>query len=478
MISCFEQGNGYARSKRLFILFFIAVCAQFGYEEVHAADFSGSGDMSEQRYCQTATRLPNGKVLITGGFNLTPAQTSYSSSELYDPYQGLFSATGSMSVGRDGHTATLLPDGNALITGGYDATTKIFLNSAELYNSDSGEFFHNDNMIMAAARRFHTATLLENGKVLIAGGAQAIGPYNVLNNIDETYDPHTETFTPVTENMTTRRRSHAATRLRNGKVLITGGWYTWGGAADIAEIYSPAGNSFAPLANAMQSGRYYHTATLLANGKTLLTGGNDGTTSLDTAELYDPESGVFTYTSGKMTMAREQHAATLLSDGTVLITGGRNGSGILSSAELYDPDADTFSSTTGNMTILRYQQTSTMLNDGRVLITGGGSAGGYTASSELFNPSAYLGSLVKLTSNFGSDYWTVQGAYDMAIDNDGLMARNIVFSDSGLILDRDISVTLIGGFEDGFSVTNGYSSISGAVTIRSGRLTIKNIILK
>ena len=360
------------------------LCGAPGGGESHAADFVATGSMSVARYNQTATLLPGGKVLIVGGFDIIPAfppGTSYKSAELYDRATGLFTPAGSMATGRDGHTATLLANGKVLIIGGFEAGGAGFLKSAELYDPATGLFSPTGSM--GTARRFHTATLLANGKVLVAGGRMALGPSNILSLYDELYDSDTETFTPVTGSMATRRASHTATRLPDGKVLIAGGWSNWT-AANSPELYDPATNTFSPTSGSMTTGRYQHTATLLTSGKVLVCGGtNNGTTALNSAELYDWNTGIFTPTTGTMTAARDMLAATLLSTGEVLITGGL---GLLNSAELYNPDTETFTPTTGNMTAARYQQTSTLLPNNRVLITGGGGSGGYLSSAELYGP--------------------------------------------------------------------------------------------
>ena len=359
------------------------VCGLPGVGESHAADFVATGSMSVARYNQTATLLPSGKVLIVGGFDITPAfppGTSYKSAELYDRATGLFTPAGSMATGRDGHTATLLANGKILITGGFEAGGAGFLNSAELYDPTTGLFSPTGSM--GTARRFHTATLLTNGKVLVAGGAMSSGPAGILNSFDEIYDPVAGTFTQTTGSMSKRRHSHTATRLPDGKVLIAGGWSNWT-SVNSPELYDPATNTFSPTTGSMATGRYNHKATLLANGKVLLSGGTNGTTALNSAELYDWNTGNFTATTGNMTAAREMFAAILLSTGEVLITGGL---GLLNSAELYNPDTETFTPTTGNMTAARYQQTSTLLPNNRVLITGGGGSGGYLSSAELYGP--------------------------------------------------------------------------------------------
>ncbi|HJX54947.1 MAG TPA: kelch repeat-containing protein [Polyangia bacterium] len=149
---------------------------------------------------------------------------------------------------------------------------------------------------MTAAREGHTATLLPNRKVLIAGG----DGYSVDIGSSELYEPGSGTFT-ATGNMTTYRSGHTATLLPNGKVLIAGG----SGDAS-AELYNPTAGTFA-VTGKMTAARQGHTATLLSDGKVLIAGGagvsDAGVFLLARAELYDPEVGTFTAT-GNMTVAR------------------------------------------------------------------------------------------------------------------------------------------------------------------------------
>ncbi|MBL8316400.1 MAG: hypothetical protein JNK55_21940 [Rubrivivax sp.] len=236
---------------------------------------------------------------------------------------------------------------------------------------------------MTIARVRFTATRLQDGRVLIAGGmaggAGVAVPAAPALDSAELYDPAKGSFEALPARMTATRTGHAAALLANGQVLITGGQIANGNddGSNSAEIFNPATKTFSALPARMVSPRGAHTATTLPDGRVLLAGGfNQGPGSLvSDAELYDPASGQFTALAAKMAVLRDEHAATLLPDGKVLLAGGvglaKTG---LNSAEIFDPQAQTFSAVVAKMSPLRTSGVRlTTLADGGVLVSGGGS---------------------------------------------------------------------------------------------------------
>ncbi len=323
------------------------------------ASFTGTGSMTIARSSHAATLLLSGKLLVTGGGNGTADATA----ELYDPASGTFSSTkGSMTEARSGHTATLLKLSNAaaasygkvLIVGSLDT-------SAELYDPASSTFAATGSM--HPARTAPTATLLNTDKVLIVGGNTTSGDLTA-----ELYDPATGTFAD-TGSTAILRSGHTATLLADGRALIAGGAGT-----DTAELYDPTHGTFSPTAGTMTEFRSGHTATLLEaadgvqNGDVLISGA-DGS-----AELYEPSTQTFTRVGSVPGLrAAYAHTASLRSDGTVLVAGGINRlwRGVsTSAAALFAPESDGFTAT-GSLNTSRHDHTATVLSDGSVLVVGG-----------------------------------------------------------------------------------------------------------
>jgi hypothetical protein len=237
---------------------------------------------------------------------------------------------------------------------------------------------------MTNMRSGHTATLLPDGTVLIAGGMVDNGMF--LRSA-EIYNPAKRTFAAVSGQMTVSRVAHVAVLLRDGKVLLAGG-FIGNGTTDSAEIYDPASKVFTLVPAHMHSPRGQFTATMLRDGTILLVGGDAADLeAVSTAELFDPATSRFV-SVGDMHDARISHTATLLPDGKVLIAGGRAGRGpALASCEIYDPATKRFFSA-ANMFSARYKHTAAALANGNVLIAGGSDQRdwhGTTAHVEVFD---------------------------------------------------------------------------------------------
>jgi Bacterial Ig-like domain (group 2)/Galactose oxidase, central domain len=347
--------------------------------------FTPTGSLNEARGLHTATLLPDNRVLVAYGSNSSSYSnaTGYvglSSIEVYDPGTGRFTEiVGVDGAGIFGHTATLLPNGKVLLAGGFvnsvwDYGGSTSSNGASLYDSATDEFSGTGDM--TASRGDHTATLLASGKVLIAGGADQ-DPTGTGLASAELFDPNTGAFTE-TGSMAMGRFLHTATQLQDGRVLIVGGVLR--SASDpvaTAEVYDPATGIFT-MTGAMATARERHTATLLADGRVLIVGGTTSTGATAIVEVYDPSTGSFSVT-GSMAEARTFHTATLLPNGKVLVAGGDDEN---STAEVYDPATSSFS-ITGGMEIGRSGHTATLLPNGSVLVAGGGIFAGL-ASAELY----------------------------------------------------------------------------------------------
>jgi N-acetylneuraminic acid mutarotase len=386
-----------------------------------------TGSLTQPRAAHTATLLPDGKVLVAGGMSNSSSTwgTILASAEVYDPTSGQWTTTGALNSPHAWHTATLLPDGQVLVASGvYRVTNSVITvtNRAELYDPGSMTWASTGNLNLS--RREHTATLLPNGLVLVAGGVGA-------SSSVEVYDPTHRTWA-TTNSMAYSHRQHTATLLPNGKVLVAGG----STSSYPCELFDPAAGTWS-AGPALAIQRQAHTATLLPSGRVLLAGGSSsnpgtvlfayaagtwaGTGSLDSAlsgrnpvlltnglilvaggyngtngysaasRLYDPTTGSWTAT-GDLIIARSGHTANLLSDGTVLITGGttNNSGSVLSACELYGPATGAWSAT-GSTASPRLGHTATLLPTGKVLLAGGNTSNAVSAaiaSAELYDPAS------------------------------------------------------------------------------------------
>jgi hypothetical protein len=323
-----------------------------------------------------------GSVLIAGGWGHSPTV------ELYDPPSRKFHIAGKMDLFFAGVEAIELRGPQVLLLGGrrqdyYDVP------GGQVYDARTGRFIAvGEELVFGTC--FATVGLA-NGKVLITGGLKIpeTGPPTVADAF--IYDPATRKFS-ATGAMAERRCGASATRLNDGRVLVAGGTGETPVSLASAEIYDPRTGKFI-AAGKMRYGREQHSATLLRDGTVLIAGGfeahADGAKSFADAELFDPRSRRFKST-GKMSSVRGAHAATLLDNGDVLITGGENGfrgDQVTASAELYHPATHTFTAA-GTMLQGRYSHSATLLGDRDVLIVGGATLHDWLASAELYHPAS------------------------------------------------------------------------------------------
>ena len=357
--------------------------------------------MSTWRGDHTETRLQNGKVLLTGGNRTNQA-------DLFDPAANTVSpvintttnppSIATMTIQRDGHTATLLNNGMVLIAGGSDSNGNR-LATAEIFNPANGTF--TAIAPMNGARSSHTATLLPDGKVLLAGGFNN-GNLASAELFNTGGNPLTGTFTGLT--MLSARTEHTATLLDDGRVLLAGGFSA--GFGPNAELFSYGSLTFEATGN-MVIHRGRHTATLLDDGnpatvnKVLLAGGTGNNEAQSSAELFDPSpspqfpNGQFTAAPG-MSTQRDDHTAVRLADGSVLVAGGLRDTTCCgtphdpqASMERYVPGSGWVHA--GSMLAARYRHTATQLGDGRVLLAGTwGWSSAAQRSAEIYDPANAL----------------------------------------------------------------------------------------
>jgi hypothetical protein len=311
-----------------------------------------------------------------------------------------------MTTPRYGHIATLLPNGKVLIAGGIvrgEGGLLIPQASAELYNPATGTFSATGSMTVPRNR--HIATLLNNGKVLIVGGSRPISPGETCcaawppYQSAELYDPSTETFTATGDMI--EPGAETATLLPDGRVLITKcvAYCYQAGKPGHAELYNPSTGTFAStgdMADALQGAE--PKAILLLNGRVLIAGGDLGDAGGSAAaEIYDPGAGVFA-SAGNMPADIDQGAATLLPDGRVFISGESYSfadhpiPGATGATELYDPVSGAFGQPMPSRPL--FGHTATLLPDGTILQSGGCCQ---DATAEIYHPAVLVPAPVLLS---------------------------------------------------------------------------------
>ncbi|WP_437592074.1 kelch repeat-containing protein [Sorangium sp. So ce1000] len=391
-----------------------------------------TGSMSVARASHSATRLLDGRVLVAGGEESTRyGITFHASAEIYDPRTRLWTPAAPMGTTRSQHTATLLADGRVLVLGGIKGLESAdILSTAEVYDPALNAW--TAVAPMGLGRVGHTATLLADGRILIAGGASPPNRWHEVATC-EIYDPATGAWSPA-GSMLYPRRDHAAVRLLGGKVLIAGG------EGNEAEVYDPASDVWSPT-GLMRANRVGNTATLLPSGEVVVAGlASPYLANIDQAELYDPATSSWMAAPGLTAPPlpdapylseglRDQRAVALAS-GQVLLTGGQEHldvfCGTASSCEGLPPPYFRFFRTTAiydstrgawapgpPMLSERAAHTATLLLDGNVLLAGGyaydsatntSSHRDATASAELFTAGGPRGAACGSAFDCGSGF--------------------------------------------------------------------------
>jgi hypothetical protein len=379
-----------------------------------------------------AAAFANGRVLVCGGQSL--GQYSPASAAIYDPATQRWTRVADMNIGRTGHTATALNNGTILVTGGNNSNPTVgttYLNSGEIYDPATNTWTLLTATNMGTGRVAHTATLLPGGaataRVVIAGGkfgSSDISPtISIFTPSGSAGNTPGGTFSTSSVGMVLPRERHTATALNDGRVLFVGGQGATNETYQQAEIFDST-NASTQLWSSTKVGsltvqqRLYHTATLLLDGRVLIAGSGQSGAG-NTAELFDPATGAFTATTGTLkggylpkdlvgslnTSGRSQHGAARLADGRVLLTGGgvATNQGGPQSAELFDPTTQLFTNTTTPMSHGRVLHTTLALPNGTVMVLGGNGTNlslSAIESSEIFDPAA----------NAGAGSWTTIGS--------------------------------------------------------------------
>ncbi len=369
-----------------------------------------------------------------------------------------------MPVARWLHTATVLSDGRVLLAGGLD-TNGNPLSSAVLYTPANHSFASTGNM--TAFRYAAAATRLPSGKVLITGGSGTTS--------SDLYDPASGTFTSG-GTMTAVRSTHSATLLFNGTVLIAGGQGASQDGVNSAELYNPASGGFTPVGN-LATARFGHSATLLYDGTVLISGGTLRYSTPVSAELFNPTTLTFGST-GAPTSPRYLHSAVSLRNGMVLLAGGIGANrNELSSAEIYNPAAKSFSAT-ASMATTRDNFTGVLQSDGSVFLPGGGDATTSTANAEIYtypftagaiHPKyQVLGVLYSPPGSRSSVTYAGTNTIGTSTSFNQSVTQNTTFglSDSGKV----------GGVSTGFSASSSFTEASDSLNSFAVNQTTQNTI--
>lgn len=349
------------RSPRLFHAIAVFSILQGGHSQTPPASiyvWSATGLLADARHSACVAALDDGRGFVAGGEGIPGLLASV---ELYQS-DGHFLPGARLLHARSHHTCTVLHDGRVLVAGGRGAPY-LFRPRHERLSDNGASLAEND-----ASRDDATGHDVAHRP---SGAAPA-----------EIYDPATDSWSEL-ETPGVPRWNHSATLLPDGSVLLAGGENTAGASRDL-EIFNPLTDRITLLAAKLSSPRTNHAAAALRDGRVLILGGTDGTQLLSSVDVYNPDGTVTQEL--RLPEARASHSATTLDDGRVLIAGGEGAEGDLNSALLYSPADNTFHPV-GPMTLGRYGHLAFLLpGNGSIMIVGGIAGGVATASTELFDP--------------------------------------------------------------------------------------------
>jgi len=339
---------------------------------------------------QGGVLLKDGRFMVIGGSTGAGSSDATSAVWLYDPGTGHWSAAASMHQARAYPMTVLLADGSVLVAGG--SADGQPLDSVERFVPDKGTWV--DAHPMNLPRTLGSLVALPDGRVLAAGGGIEGPPGYTATSSAEIYDPNDDSWT-MTAPMGAPRALQTATLLNDGEVLVAGGATAYNGAAaqltTSVQIFDPKTNTWretSPLPTPL----YTHAATLLSDGRVLVTGGFSGSADnspgLDTTFTYDPATAQWS-TAAAMSDARAEHTMLRLPDGRVLALGGLDqNNDVLRTVEIYDPAVNAWT-LTGSLPVAIFWPAAVVLRDGRVLVAGGSTdlkGGGTTARCEIYSP--------------------------------------------------------------------------------------------
>ena len=341
-----------------------------------ARDFDQAPDLKSSRERFAVIRLADGRLLAVGGrargLGNVEAGNFNETAELLDPKTLEWTATGSLDHKRRSPALVQIRDGRVIAAGG-TGQQQVPIASVEMWNSADGVWIAVGDM--GGARDSMGAVELRDGRVMVIGGSSIDERGLLISALaeSEVFDPDSGAWTAASP-MSEARVNHTASLLADGRVLVAGGGKQDGPYSNTAEIYDPDQDAWVAAAP-MSIARAFHTATLMADGRVLVVGGRGKTTL---AEIYDPEADAWT-SAGETELPRAEHAATLLNDGRVLVTGGV---GHLAPSEVFDPATEGWT-TVGSLRIGRYRHGAARLADGRVVVMGGTGSDGILASTEV-----------------------------------------------------------------------------------------------